>query len=562
MDDLEEVIITLNSMDDLDSFYNDMEAMSSLTTVPDRAVPVYRRRPISKNTHYMLSHAEVAIIATDPRVEGITFSKLAKAAVKPMWTSPTNTFDKSSTANSNHYNWGLKRCVVGMQIPNWGNNGTTAVLDSVSHSLSGKNVDVIIVDGHIRPDHPEFAKNADGTGGTRVNQFQWFTLNGTVASIDDDGTALTGSTYAYMWQSTAGSDMVSDNNHGCHVAGTVAGNTNGWARDANIYNISPYSTNPNTSMSSLVMWDYIRAFHRTKAINPATGRKNPTICNCSYGTSISWPDATIGTGPITQINYRGVNVGTVGTSATAAQLNAAKIRNLGGTATVPYYVSSVVSDIQQAIDDGVIIVGSAGNDSFFVDDQTGLDYNNYFWATYGGTSYSWYVHKGSAPGCATNVITVGSVGATTTEQKASYSNTGPGINIFAPGSNIASSFNISDVWLNSPDPRDSTFVKGKISGTSMASPQVTGVLACVLEMYPTMTQADAIRYIQAYSKDNQLTSGSGGISDSYDTMLAPNRYLYAYPERPVSNYVFPKINYWIRPASGQVYPRPKRRVYK
>jgi hypothetical protein len=77
-----------------------------------------------------------------------------------------------------------------------------------------------------------------------------------------------------------------------------------------------------------------------------------------------------------------------------------------------------------------------------------------------------------------------------------------------------------------------------------------------------MTQADAIRYIQAYSKNNQLTSGSGGISDIYDTMLAPNRYLYAYPERPVSNYVFPKINYWIRPTSGNIYPRPKRRVYK
>ena len=26
-----------------------------------------------------------------------------------------------------------------------------------------------------------------------------------------------------------------------HVAGTVAGNTQGWARDSNIYYISPYS---------------------------------------------------------------------------------------------------------------------------------------------------------------------------------------------------------------------------------------------------------------------------------------------------------------------------------
>ena len=37
-----------------------------------------------------------------------------------------------------------------------------------------KDVDAVIVDGHVNPDHPEFAVNVDGTGGSRVNQFNWF----------------------------------------------------------------------------------------------------------------------------------------------------------------------------------------------------------------------------------------------------------------------------------------------------------------------------------------------------------------------------------------------------
>jgi subtilisin family serine protease len=218
--------------------------------------------------------------------------------------------------------------------------------------------------------------------------------------------------------------------------------------------------------------------------------------------------------------------------------------------------------MQQAIDDGIIIVGAAGNDSFYIDSPTGQDYNNYFYATYLGTNYIWYCHKGCAPGSASGVITVGAVGSTATEKKASFSNTGPGIDIFAPGQYITSSFNVVDTWTNTTDPRNSSYVRGKISGTSMASPQVAGVIACVLEQYPNMKQNEALLYLISHSKTGQLTSTGGGALDVYDLQLAPNQYLYAYPERPTTNRVFPKINYWIRPASGQVYPRPKRRVYK
>ena len=34
-----------------------------------------------------------------------------------------------------------------------------------------------------------------------------------------------------------------------------------------------------------ILWDYIRHFHKNKAINSNTGRRNPTVVNNSWGGS-------------------------------------------------------------------------------------------------------------------------------------------------------------------------------------------------------------------------------------------------------------------------------------
>jgi hypothetical protein len=95
----------------------------------------------------------------------------------------------------------------------------------------------------------------------------------------------------------------------------------------------------------------------------------------------------------------------------------------------------------------------------------------------------------------------------------------------------------------------------------MASPQVCGVLACALEIYPNMAQAAAKNYITSYAKTGQLTSTSGGTSDLYDLQNGPNKYLYHNLERYTINIIFPKTNYKFRPSTGVVYPRPKKLRY-
>jgi subtilisin family serine protease len=71
-----------------------------------------------------------------------------------------------------------------------------------------------------------------------------------------------------------------------------------------------------------------------------------------------------------------------------------------------------------------------------------------------------------SPSRAPSAITVGAT--TSSDARASYSNYGSCLDIFAPGSSISSAWNTSDVATNT------------ISGTSMASPHVAGVVALAL----------------------------------------------------------------------------------
>lgn len=556
MSDKFEYVITLESSNDLDSFYQDMETPGGTLYIPDRAIPVHRRRPISRNTHYLLTEEEAQLIRNDSRVVGVDRVDIILNSIVPMWTQTAN-FSKNTSNTNSHKNWGLLRVYEGSQRSGWGSDGASPdQTETIQVNGSGKNVDVVIIDGHINPNHPEYAVNEDGTGGSRVNQLDWFTLNSTVTGIDDDAQTLLSGSYSYTPYDGAGEE---DNNHGAHVAGTVAGNTQGWARDANIYNINPYSTNPN-SITALIMWDYIRAFHRTKSINPATNKRNPTICNGSYGSTIRFPNVSsasrpYNTGPITVATYNGVTVSNGG-GLSSAQLTASGIYNVSAVANVPYWYASVVADIQQAIDDGIVVVGSAGNDSFYIDAVNSSGWtNNTFQATFEGINYLWYSHRGSSPGAATNVICVGAVGQTQTELKATYSNTGPRIDIYAPGNFIMSSLNSAVSFGGTTDPRNASYVIGKISGTSMASPQVCGVLACLLETYPDWTQDEILEYLQSKAKSNQLTDTGGGTADTTALQGAGNRYLFFFPERASSGAVFPKVNYSLRPVSGAVYPR-------
>ena len=541
-----EYVVTLHKHEDLGSFYDDMETPGGALFIPDRAIPVSARRPVSRNTHYRLTDEEAALIRNDHRVMAVELSiEELGLKIKPSWTQSTNFWNKSNSVSASFKNWGLLRSVEGVQRASWGSDGINNASGEINVTASGKYVDVVIVDGHMNPNHPEFAVNADGTGGSRVQQYNWFELNPTVI-FDVPGT------YAYTpyvdptypdGNLDGYSDRTTDNDHGTHVAGTAVGNTQGWARDANIYNISPYSSSPSSTGYFL---DYIKVWHQTKSINPITGVKNPTVTNHSYGIFFSADITTIVT-----VRYRGT---VYNGPFTSAQLSGYGIYNSLGVAYVNGRNTALEQDMIDLMAAGVIAVGAAGNQySKIANPSASLsdDYNNYF--AVGSTNY--FYLRGTITS-AVGMICVGAIGSSIDDSKFVSSNCGPRVDIYAPGRHIMSSVN-SNIGVYSNDVRNTLYFITKKSGTSMASPQVAGVLACLAETWPRLTQDQALTYLANRSKLNQITAGTGGPADYTDLQGSANRFLYFYKERPDTGQVGPKINQGLRPTSGQTWPRPK-----
>jgi len=110
----------------------------------------------------------------------------------------------------------------------------------------------------------------------------------------------------------------------------------------------------------------------------------------------------------------------------------------------------------------------------------------------------------SSPARAANAITVGAT--TTTDARASFSNFGACLDLFAPGSGILSSWFSSDT------------ATATLSGTSMASPHVAGVAALYKQFSPSASSATVRNAIVNNATTNVVTSAGTG---------SPNRLLYS-----------------------------------
>ena len=111
----------------------------------------------------------------------------------------------------------------------------------------------------------------------------------------------------------------------------------------------------------------------------------------------------------------------------------------------------------------------------------------------------------ASPARVAEAITIGAT--TSSDARASYSNYGSCLDLFAPGSGITSAWHTG------------TAVSATISGTSMATPHVAGVAALHLQGAPSASPA-AVREAIVGSATADLVSGAGSGS--------PNRLLYAH----------------------------------
>src|SRR3989441_700457 len=127
-----------------------------------------------------------------------------------------------------------------------------------------------------------------------------------------------------------------------------------------------------------------------------------------------------------------------------------------------------------------------------------------------GVTYSIAAGNSNADACTQsparvpNAITVGAT--TSTDARSSFSNFGTCGDIFAPGSSITSAWNTSNTATNT------------ISGTSMATPHVTGVAALYLETNTTASPATVANAIISTATTGVLTGIGAG---------SPNKLLYS-----------------------------------
>lgn len=453
---MREYSVSLNKDIDYDQFWNEIENLSDEDRfVPSRRVEIVNNRDLSLRTcTYELSDSEADLLRQDPRVYCVEIPPDQRTDIKIMpSTTQTGLYYKSpgtNPANNMGINWGLFRLnSITDNTP--GASGTL----NYDYILDGTGVDFVIQDGGLQCDHPEFN---DSLGVTRVQKINWYTASGLTGIQPADNLFYTDT-----------------NGHGTHCTGIAAGLTYGRAKNARIYSVMVEGLNGAGTQGLPVsdVFDVIKGWHLNKPIDPLTGYKRPTVVNMSWSYVNTFTNITGGV-------YRG-------TSWTGTTKQSAYGMIGGSSERFGIRVGTVDVDVDELLSAGVILCGSAGNYYQTIDIPGGLDYNNYFTSSLYGTMY--YMQGGSPP-AAPGVICVGNVstGYDNPEHKSGSSESGPRVDIWAPGTNIVSTTSNTNIFGATTNyPFNSSYKIMSISGTSMASPNVAGVAVQMAQKYPDYT---------------------------------------------------------------------------
>ena len=485
---------------DYQSFWDDMENENDggKLYIPNRRVDSPNLRPNSpRQTWYTLSDEEAELVRQDERVMAVEIPPEFRddIFIEPRVTQ-TGDFTKTSSDSGAYINWGLIRHKS--KTNNYGSGTTTS--EDYTYTIDGTGVDVVIQDSGLQIDHPEFAGEI---GASRVEQIDWGSYSGGLVTQN-----------ANHYRDLDG--------HGTHCAGIAAGKNYGFAKGAKVFSQKlsglEGSGDSGTGISITYAFDILKGWHNDKkTITPF----RPTVVNMSWGYGTYFDS-------VTSLTYRGTSYNDANTTGNASyrETNYGLVNNSGAGAGYNFVcntrIASVDTDVEEMIDAGIIVTIAAGNRGNKIDVEGGTDYNN-FVVTDTGTKY---YHRGSSP-YSDRAILVGnmdsSVQSATLDRKATSSECGPGVDIYAAGTNIMSCTSNTNRFTDAAYYFNNSYRQCNIGGTSMAAPQVAGVAALLLQQNPNANPEYVKASLEALAGDTIYTSSADNDWSDRRSLLGGTR---------------------------------------
>lgn len=227
----------------------------------------------------------------------------------------------------------------------------------------------------------------------------------------------------------------------------------------------------------------------------------------NFGGRAVWGTNTTGDGNNSDCQGHGTHVaGTVGGStwgvAKGVQLVAVKVLNCSGSGSNSGIIAGVNWALNNKSGAAVANMSLGGGFSQAVNDAVNnASARNLVMVVAGGNENQNACNV--SPASAASAITVGAT--TRTDARASYSNYGSCLDLFAPGSDITSA------WIGSNSATNT------ISGTSMATPHVVGAVALILAGNPGASSSSVTSTLLSNTTPNKVTGANAG---------SPNRLLF------------------------------------
>lgn len=445
---MQEYTISLNRGFTKEDIVASLRSNTGDAAIPNRQVIVDDKLPFDRTFFALLSNDEAIKLQSDPRVSSIhpisDLNNLHPAGQQ------TGSWARGSTTNNN---WGLLRH---SSINNPWTNSSDILQASYDYHVDGTGVDYVHIEDMFRHTHQEFK---DANGNSRFVQFQWNTLTG------------------FSSLPTVNYNSLGYGGHSTMTCSQVVGRTLGFARNAAIYAIPNFGSIYYTDKFAL-----LKEFHRSKPVDPITGYKRPTVVNASLVYLFNY------TG-ITDIYYRGRYRGVTTPSSSYG---------LFGTSST--CEAGLYSIIDEAEDEGIILVSAAGNSSQkLCEGPNDQDYDNHF--SINGLKRYYCRTTGLMT---ENTVAVGNLSTTMSgglEYSAGGSSRGPRVDVWAAGSSIVGASSSSDTGYTSG------------SGSSHAAPQVAGIVCCLLQNNPGMKAADVKRWLRANAAKDKMFQGITNESD-------------------------------------------------